>query len=68
MSEAAVAPSEVAEPEPKRRRILKIASWLAGLLALLVILRLLGVDVWGWLQQLWDSVNDISSLVDHASK
>ena len=60
MSEAAVAPSQVVEPEPKRRRILKIASWIAGIVALLVILNLLGVDVWGWLESLWDSVNDIS--------
>jgi uncharacterized membrane protein YbhN (UPF0104 family) len=60
MSEAAVAPSQVVEPEPKRRRIVKIVSWIAGLLALLVVLRLLGVDVWGWLEELWDSVNDIS--------
>lgn len=60
MSEAAVAPSQALEPEPKRRRILKIASWIAGLVALLAVLNLLGVDVWGWLQELWDSVNDIS--------
>jgi uncharacterized membrane protein YbhN (UPF0104 family) len=31
-----------------------------GLVLLLVVLRLLGVDVWGWLTELWDSVNDIS--------
>ena len=61
MSEAAVAPSQVVEPEPKKRRIIKIASWIAGIVALLVILNLLGVDVWGWLESLWDSVNDISS-------
>jgi glycosyltransferase 2 family protein len=60
MSEAAVAPSQVVEPEPKRRRLLKIVSWIAGLVALLAVLNLLGVDVWGWLQELWDSVNDIS--------
>jgi uncharacterized membrane protein YbhN (UPF0104 family) len=60
MSEAAIAPSQLAEPEPKRRRILKIASWIAGFVALLVILRLLGVDVWGWIEQLWDAVTGIS--------
>jgi uncharacterized membrane protein YbhN (UPF0104 family) len=60
MSEAAVAPSQVAEPESKRRRILKITSWIAGILVLLAILRLLGVDVWGWLEQLWDAVTGIS--------
>ncbi len=29
-------------------------------MALLVVLHLLGVDVWGWLTQLWDTVTEIS--------
>ena len=44
----------------KQRRILKIVSWVVGLVVLLVVLHLLGVDVWGWLTQLWDTVTDIS--------
>jgi uncharacterized membrane protein YbhN (UPF0104 family) len=50
------------EPEPvsKRRRVIRIASWIVGLVGLLVVLRLLGVDVWGWLEELWDAVSEIS--------
>jgi uncharacterized membrane protein YbhN (UPF0104 family) len=46
----------------KRRRIVKIVSWVVGLVVLLAVLHLLGVDVWGWLTQLWDTVTDISFL------
>jgi uncharacterized membrane protein YbhN (UPF0104 family) len=60
MSEAAVAPSPLAPEESKRRRIVKIVAWLVGLVLLLVVLRLLGVDVWGWLEELWDTVSEIS--------
>ena len=38
--------------DPSRgRRLLKIAGWIAFLIALLVVLHLLGVDVWGWLEE-----------------
>ena len=61
MSEAVAAPSPVAPERPtKRRRIAKIVSWLVGLVLLLVVLRLAGVDVWGWLQELWHTVTEIS--------
>jgi uncharacterized membrane protein YbhN (UPF0104 family) len=47
--------------DPSRsRRLLKIAGWIAFFIALLVVLHLLGVDVWGWLESLWDSVTEIS--------
>ena len=60
MTEAVAAPSP-ATPEPSaRRRIVRIVSWVVGLAALLVVLNLIGVDVWGWLTQLWDSVKEIS--------
>ena len=60
MSEAAAVPSAALEPVSARRRILKIAAWIVGILLLLAALRLAGVDVWGWLEQLWDAVTDIS--------
>jgi uncharacterized membrane protein YbhN (UPF0104 family) len=62
MSEATAAAAPVAPPEQesKRRRVVKIVAWLVALVLLLVVLRLLGVNVWGWLTELWDSVNDIS--------
>jgi uncharacterized membrane protein YbhN (UPF0104 family) len=61
MSEATAA-ADPLEPEQasKRRRIVRIVSWIVGLVLFLVILRLLGVDVWGWITELWDSVKEIS--------
>ena len=56
MSEAAVT---LVEPS-KRRRIVKIVSWILGLVVLLVLLHLAGVDVWGWITELWDTLTDIS--------
>ena len=43
-----------------RHRVLKIASWLIGLVLLLVILDLAGVDVRGWLVDLRETVTEIS--------
>jgi uncharacterized membrane protein YbhN (UPF0104 family) len=62
MSEAAVASGPVApeDPQPLARRLLRIAAWLVGLLILNALLQLVGVDIVGWLEQLWDSVTDIS--------
>ena len=59
MSDVALAqpPSEVDTP---RRKLLRIAAWLVGILVVLVALRLAGIDVWGWFEQLWDAVTDIS--------
>jgi uncharacterized membrane protein YbhN (UPF0104 family) len=61
MSEATVEAGPVApEPVSKRRRIVKIVSWIVGLVLLLVVLNLLGVNVRNWLSELWDSVKAIS--------
>jgi len=61
MSEATVAAGPVApEPVSKRRRVVKIVSWIVGLVLLLVVLNLLGVEVRDWLKNLWDSMKDIS--------
>jgi uncharacterized membrane protein YbhN (UPF0104 family) len=62
MSEVALAPSAAApdEPEQPRRRILRTAAWAVGILVLLAALQLAGVDVWGWLKNLWDAVTEIS--------
>jgi len=48
------------QPESPKRRIVRIAAWLVGILAVIVALRLAGIDVWGWLEQLWSAVTDIS--------
>ena len=47
-------------PETPKRRIVRIAAWIVGILAVIVALRLAGIDVWGWLEQLWSAVTDIS--------
>jgi uncharacterized membrane protein YbhN (UPF0104 family) len=61
MSEATVAAGSAApEPVSKRRRVVKIVSWIVGLVLLLVVLNLLGVNVRDWLSELWDSVKEIS--------
>ena len=49
----AVAPS-------RRRRILKILAWIVGILAILALLHLAGIDVWGWFQDFWDALTEIS--------
>ena len=62
MSEAAAAPAPVVPEEPPslRRRLLEIAAWIVGLLILNALLQLVGVDIIGWLEELWDSVSEIS--------
>ena len=55
MSEAVV----TTEPS-LTRRLARIAAWLVGLLILNSLLQLVGVDIIGWLEELWDSVTEIS--------
>ena len=44
---------------PRRRRVTKIVLWLVGIALFWLILQLLGVDVRGWLSQLWDQIEAI---------
>jgi uncharacterized membrane protein YbhN (UPF0104 family) len=44
----------------RRRRLIKVGAWIAGTAFVLLVLGLLGVDVRGWLGDLWDALNDIS--------
>ncbi|HET8969159.1 MAG TPA: lysylphosphatidylglycerol synthase transmembrane domain-containing protein [Gaiellaceae bacterium] len=57
MSEAVVAPPPTDAPE---RKVLRIAAWIVGTILVLVALHLAGIDVWGWFEQLWDTVTEIS--------
>jgi uncharacterized membrane protein YbhN (UPF0104 family) len=41
------------------RRLRKVFEWLFGIALLVVVLQLLGVDVLGWLDSLWDQIKDI---------
>jgi uncharacterized membrane protein YbhN (UPF0104 family) len=46
--------------DPSRwRRLLKVFAWLAGVVAVVVVLNLLGVDVRGWLSSVWDALKDV---------
>jgi uncharacterized membrane protein YbhN (UPF0104 family) len=47
--------------DPSRpRRLGKVIAWLIGIVALVVVLNLLGVDVRGWLSSVWDALTEIS--------
>jgi uncharacterized membrane protein YbhN (UPF0104 family) len=43
----------------RRRRIVKIVLWVVGLALFWFVLQLLGVNVRGWLDQLWDQIKAI---------
>ena len=46
--------------DPSRRsRLVKVVLWLVGLAVAIVILQLLGVDVIGWLRDLWDQIKAV---------
>jgi uncharacterized membrane protein YbhN (UPF0104 family) len=58
----ASAPQVAVPPEhdPAHHKLLRIAAWVVGVVVVLAFLRVAGVDVWGWLQSLWDQVKEIS--------
>ena len=58
MSELAATPDLDALPS-RRRRLIRIASWVVGLGLFWFVLQLLGVDVSGWIQSLWDQIKAI---------
>ena len=65
MSEvAAPAPAHASVVDPfndpsRPRRLLKVGGWLVGIALVVVVLNLLGVDVIGWLQDLWDEIKAV---------
>jgi uncharacterized membrane protein YbhN (UPF0104 family) len=61
MSEIAPHPSAVVPfHDPSRRsRLVKVGGWLVGIVLVVIVLNLLGVDVVGWLQELWDQIRDV---------
>ena len=47
--------------DPSRaRRLRKVAGWLGAVAIGVLVCQLLGVDVTGWLSQLWDTLSDIA--------
>jgi uncharacterized membrane protein YbhN (UPF0104 family) len=43
----------------RRRRLTKIIAWLVGIAVAVALLQLLGVDVTGWLSDLWDQIKEV---------
>jgi uncharacterized membrane protein YbhN (UPF0104 family) len=43
----------------RRRRLRKIATWLVGIAVTVLVLDLVGIDVSGWLSDLWDQIKDV---------
>lgn len=48
------------EDRSRKRRLIKVAAWLAAIALLLVVLDLSGADIAGWLSDLWDTLTEIS--------
>ena len=46
----------------RQSRLLKIALWLIGTVVVLAICRLLGFDVLGWFESVWDTMKEISPI------
>ena len=43
----------------RKRRLIKVAAWLVGIALVVVLLHLAGIDVVGWLEELWDQIRDV---------
>ena len=43
----------------RRRRLVKVAGWLLGTAVAVLVANLLGVDVRGWLESVWDALRDV---------
>ena len=43
----------------RKRRLVKIVVWLVGIALVVVLLNLLGIDILGWLQDLWEQIKDV---------
>jgi uncharacterized membrane protein YbhN (UPF0104 family) len=48
------------EADPKQHKLLRIAAWIVGTLVVLGLLRVAGIDVWGWFDSLWSTLTEIS--------
>jgi len=60
MSEPGAAAVEAVPPERSRlHRLAKVGAWILGVAVCVGILDLLGVDVRGWLENLWDQIKAV---------
>jgi uncharacterized membrane protein YbhN (UPF0104 family) len=53
------APASPGKRRSRRSRLIEVAAWIIGIVVLIVILQLLGVDVTGWLSDLWDQIKAV---------
>ncbi len=60
MSHAAVVAVSPLRDDSRKRRFVKLAGWAAALVVALVLSRLLGWDLVGWFENVWDQVTSIS--------
>ena len=60
MSSTAVETVSPLRDDSRRRRFVKLGAWAAALLIILVLSKLLGWDLVGWFQNVWDQVTAIS--------
>jgi uncharacterized membrane protein YbhN (UPF0104 family) len=61
MSEMSANPSAVVpfHDPSRKRRMLKVGGWLVAILLVAIVLDPLGVDVLGWLQDIWDQIKAV---------
>jgi uncharacterized membrane protein YbhN (UPF0104 family) len=43
----------------RKRRLVKVVGWLVGIALVVLLLHVAGIDVKGWLQDLWDQIKDV---------
>jgi uncharacterized membrane protein YbhN (UPF0104 family) len=58
VTDVAVAPPP--EADSKQHKLRRVAAWIVGTLLVLILLRLAGIDVWGWFEDLWSTLTEIS--------
>src|SRR5262249_39402509 len=61
MTTAATTGTPPPEHEGTHHKLMRMAAWVVAVVVTLAFLRVAGVDVWGWLDQLWDQVKKISA-------
>src|SRR3982751_1044958 len=65
MTQAAPAPAAASSSvlpfhdHSRRRRLSKVGGWVVGIVLAVLVLDLLGVDVRGWLSDLWQQIKDV---------
>jgi uncharacterized membrane protein YbhN (UPF0104 family) len=59
VSESAVPAIQPGTPSSRRHRFVKIGAWVLGIAIFLLICQLLGFDIKGWIESLWDQMSAI---------